>query len=135
MSRQDYLGNDVDGDPCMEEWEYRSVVGMILYLAGSTRPDIAFAMHQCARPSHNPKRSHKIALKHIIQYLWGTSDKGLILTPNKEKLQLDLFADADFVGLFVTEDKHDPVSVKSRKGYWWTLEEYLSFEALSYKLR
>ena len=30
------VGKDIDGDPCMEEWEYWSVVGMMLYLAGST---------------------------------------------------------------------------------------------------
>jgi hypothetical protein len=29
---------------------------------------------------------------------------------------LDLFADADFAGLFVADDKQDPVSVKSRTG-------------------
>ena len=106
------VGKDVDGDPCMEEYEYCSVVGMMLYLAGSTRPDIAFAVHQCAIFSHNPKRSHEIALTRLARYLRGASDKGLILTPNRDRVQLDLFADADFAGLFVPENKHDPVSVK-----------------------
>ena len=110
------LGKDEDGDPCREDWEYRSVVGMMLYLAGSTRPDIAYAVHQCARFSHNPKRSHEVGLKHIARYLQGTKDKGMILTPGVNNLRLDLFADADFAGLFVAEDKHDPVSVKSRTG-------------------
>ena len=40
----------------------------------------------------------------------------MILTPNAKNLKLDLFADADFAGLFVAEDKHDPISVKSRTG-------------------
>ena len=92
------------------------MVGMMLYLAGSTRPDIEYAVHQCARFSHNPKRCHEVGLKHIARYLQGTKDKGMILTPNAKNLKLDLFADADFAGLFVAEDKHDPVGVKSRTG-------------------
>ena len=43
------LGKDEDGDPYRERWEYRLVVGMMLYLAGSTHPDILYAVHQCAR--------------------------------------------------------------------------------------
>ena len=39
------VGKDGDGDPCMEEWKYHSIAGMMIYLTGSTRPDIAFAVH------------------------------------------------------------------------------------------
>ena len=63
------LGKDENGDLCKESWEYSSIVGMMMYLASTTRPDIAFAVHQCARFTHNPKRSHEIALKQIGQYL------------------------------------------------------------------
>ena len=110
------LDKDLDGDPCCEEWDYRSIVGMLLYLAGSTRPDISYAVHQCARFSHQPRASHERGVKHIVRYLKGTRDQGLIMKPNKDNLRLDLFADADFAGLFASEDKHDPVSVKSRTG-------------------
>ena len=94
------LGKDEDGDPSRECWEYRSVVGMMLYLAGSIHPDIAHAVHQCARFSHNPKRCHEVGLKYIVRYLQGTKDKGMILTPNAKNLKLDLFADADSAELF-----------------------------------
>ena len=37
------LGKDIGGNPCRKHWEYRSVVGMMLYLlAGSTRPEISY---------------------------------------------------------------------------------------------
>ena len=49
------VGNNMDNDACVEEWEYCSVVGMILYLSGCTFPDIAFVVHQYARFSHNSK--------------------------------------------------------------------------------
>ena len=66
------LGSNVDGelwiDP-KEGFEYASVVGMLLYLANNTRPDIAFAVHQCARFTHAPRLSHAKALKRIIRYL------------------------------------------------------------------
>ena len=65
------------------------MVGMMLYLAGSTRPEIAYAVHQCARFSHNPKQCHEVGLKHIVRYLQGTKDKGMILTPNVKNLKLD----------------------------------------------
>ena len=80
----------------------------------STRPDIAYAVHQCDRFSHNPRRSHEVVLKQIGRYLKGTKAKELIMKPNKTKLSLDLFTDADFAGLFAVEDKGDPISVKSR---------------------
>ena len=38
----------------------------------------------------------------------------MMLTPDPKNLKLDLFADADFAGLFAAEDRHDPVEVKSR---------------------
>ena len=69
---------------------------------------------KCASFSHNSKKSHEIGVKHIDRYLQGTKDTGLILAPDARKLQLDLYADADFTGLFATEDEHDLVSVKSR---------------------
>ena len=43
------LNKDLDGDHWCEEWNYRSIIGMLLYLAGSTCPDIAYDIHQCTR--------------------------------------------------------------------------------------
>ena len=113
---KDPLWKDEDGPPCCKQWEYRSIVGMMLYLAGSTRPDIAYAVHQCARFSHNPKHSHEVRVKHIARYLKGTRDKGIIMKPDADNLCIDMYADADLSGLYNTEDKQDPVSVKSRYG-------------------
>ena len=42
--------------------------------------------------------------------------ESLILKPGKDH-RVDCYVDADFGGLFSTEDKQDPVSVKSRTGY------------------
>ena len=53
-----------------------------MYLANNTRPDIACAVHACARYTHNPKKSRAGAVKHILRYLKGTLDKGMILAPS-----------------------------------------------------
>jgi hypothetical protein len=89
---------------------------MLMYVANNTRPDIAYAVHQCARYTHNPCHLHAIAVKKIIRYLKGTSDKGLIMEPSKD-ISLDCYVDADFAGLYGVEDSQNPVSVKSRTGY------------------
>lgn len=110
------LGSDKQGLDGNAEWSYPSLVGMLLYLASNSRPDIAFAVHQCARFTHAPKASHEAAVLRICRYLHGTRDEGLILRPSKE-LRVDCYVDADFAGLFGTEDVHDPICAKSRSGY------------------
>lgn len=48
-----------NSDPHDESFHYRSVIGKLNYLEKSTRPDIAYAVHQCARFASNPKIEHK----------------------------------------------------------------------------
>ena len=110
------LGSDPEGASCQESFSYASVVGMLMYLSNTTRPDLSFAVHQCARFTHSPKRSHEVALKRIGRYLIGTADKGMILKPNTD-LNIDCFVDADFAGLWGSEPPDSPISVKSRSGY------------------
>jgi len=114
------LGADKDGDPFSEEFNYRSVVGMMLYLSGNSYPEISFAVSQCARFVQHPTVKHGAALKKIGRYLLGNRGKGLIIKPTQD-LTLELFADADFAGLWNHEDPLDPVSVRSRTGYIITL--------------
>eukprot|EP00957_Ditylum_brightwellii_P149685 11398678-Ditylum_brightwellii.AAC.1 len=68
------LPADKNGLGPQEAWSCSSVIGMLMYLASNSRPDIAMAVHQCARYSHNPRRSHEKAVKRIIHYLIGTKD-------------------------------------------------------------
>ncbi|KAI2488976.1 hypothetical protein MHU86_25628 [Fragilaria crotonensis] len=114
------LGIDPDGPPMQESWSYRSVVGMLLYFSTNTRPDIAFAVSQVARFSHNPKKSHASAIKTIVRYLQRTYDKGMIVKPTGD-LTLDCYVDADFAGLHRRDPDFSPSSAKSRTGYIITL--------------
>jgi hypothetical protein len=49
-----------------ESWNYHSIIGQLNYLAQNSRPDMSFAVHQCARFSKEPKALHEVALTRII---------------------------------------------------------------------
>ncbi len=110
------LPADLDGDPPQGRYSYASVIGMLQYLQAHSRPDITFAVSQCARYSHNTRRSHELALERIGQYLKLTQGEGLILSPS-DTLDVDCYVDADFAGLWSYEDPNDPSCAKSRTGF------------------
>ena len=94
------LITEVNGSEANRDWpnSYASVIGMMLYLASNTIPDISFAVHQCSRFTHSTKVLHKTAVKRICRYLQGTKDNGLLFNTSK-KLGVDCYAGADFAGL------------------------------------
>lgn len=56
------LIKDTHGELPEGTFSYSSVVGMLQYLQNHSRPDITFAVSQCARFVHSPRRSHEKAL-------------------------------------------------------------------------
>ena len=62
-------------EPFNETWNYRSLIGMLTYLARNTRPDIEYAVHQCARFQSDPRKAHANAIKRIGRYFIATADK------------------------------------------------------------
>ena len=112
------LGKDPLGDPATTSFSFSSVIGMLWYLYGHSRPDLGFAVSQAARFAFAPKRSHELALIRIGQYLKGTRDKGLILKPMAtDHFEMDAYVDSDFMGLYGKEARTDPANVKSRGGH------------------
>ena len=103
-------------EPHKATWKYRSIIGKLNFLEKSTRPDIAYAVHNCARFMENPRENHTAAITDIVRYLKGTRDKGIILHPNKE--EFECFVDADFAGLWDAETAEtDRTTARSRTGY------------------
>ena len=49
------LHQEKEREELQTDWEYRRIIGQLNFLEKSTRPDIAYAVHQCARFSSNPK--------------------------------------------------------------------------------
>jgi len=78
---------DSGGEPWVnanENWEYAAALGMLMYLANHTCPDIAFAVSQCARFSFGPKQTHAKAIKQIVRYLQATRTRGIVFSPTGE---------------------------------------------------
>jgi transposase InsO family protein len=114
------LGKCKNDPPALGEFNYRSAIGMMMYLGNNTRADCTFAINQCARFSSDPRIPHEKAVKRIGRYLLGTRDEGLVIRPNGS-LALDTYVDADFAGLWNYEDLQDEDCVRSRSGFLITL--------------
>jgi hypothetical protein len=54
---------DLEGEPWSEKWDYQSIIGKLNFLEKSTRPEIAYAVHQCVRFASNPRQLHTNAVK------------------------------------------------------------------------
>jgi Reverse transcriptase (RNA-dependent DNA polymerase) len=88
------LVKDPLGDPASALFN-SSVIGMLWYLYGHSRPDLGFAVTQAARFMFQPKRSHELALVWIRQYLKKTRNKGLILKPmSTDHFKMDAYVDS-----------------------------------------
>ena len=92
------------------------MIGILLYLSNNLRPDIQFDFHQCSRFTYCPHDSHTKAIKQIVRYLKATRENGLTFSTDVE-MRLNMYADADFSGLYGIENEQDQVCVKSRTGY------------------
>jgi len=105
-----------DGIPRQDSFNYCSVIGKLNFIAQNTRPDISFAVHQCARYSSSPTALHELAVKRIGRYLLVTKEKGLIMHPTNN-FKLDMFVDADFAGMWHREYSELRDCALSRTGY------------------
>ena len=76
---------------------YRECVGSLMWLANSTRPDIAYAVHRAARFVSKPNQDNVNSLKRILRYLQGSSDVGIIFKKSGY-FKIIGYADADFAG-------------------------------------
>ena len=47
-----------------------------MYLSGSTRPDISYAVGNFAKFCSKPAKDHWTALKRVLRYLKGTVEHG-----------------------------------------------------------
>ena len=110
------LSKDLEGKPRKLPWKYRTAVGMLTYLQGNSRPEIAMAVHQVARFTNDPKLCHEKAIMRIGRYLLHTKNRGIIFEPDKSK-GLECYVDADFAGGWSNADTNDADNVMSRTGF------------------
>jgi hypothetical protein len=99
------------------DFNYRSAVGKLNYLAQTTRPDIMYATHQIAKYSFDPRQSHGEAILYLVHYLKKMRNLGLKLKPDPKK-GFNCYCDANFSGNWNKAFAHvDPSTVKSQSGW------------------
>ena len=110
------VSKDENGPSRKHKWHYKLVIGMLNYLEKTTRLDIAFAVHQCARFYKDPKLLHKQAVYQIIRYLIRTKKNALVFQPDN-KAGIKYHVDADFLGNWSQFNLENPASVLLRTGF------------------
>jgi hypothetical protein len=117
--------NDQDKESC-EQRECLHFLGMLSYIAHSW-PDISTVLSYTATKNTNPTRYDFKELLLVVDYLWQTKEKGLILHPVQEKdapLKLICHVDASYLA-------HS--DAKSHTGYCLSFGNFGSFYSKSSK--
>lgn len=80
--------------------DYRSGVGMLLYLVKYSRPDLANITRELSKVMDGATKAHWKALIRAISYALSTEEKGLILKPKRleESLVLRGVSDSEYGG-------------------------------------
>ncbi len=74
-----------DAPPFDLDFNYRSIIGKLNYLAQTTRSDIMYTVHQVAKYSTDLREPHGEAILYLVRYLKKTCDLGVLFKPNTEK--------------------------------------------------
>src|SRR5271155_3881687 len=84
-------------DTLMDQREYQSMVGSIMYGMLATRPDLAQSIQQTSQFSQMPTTQHEKAVKQGFRYLSGTIDQGITFNGNLG-MKLEFWSDANWGG-------------------------------------
>ena len=109
------LHKDLEGFARKLGWNYHSLIGIMNYLSGSTRPDVSMAVRQATRYSNCPMLAREKAVMRISRYLIANRDRRIVFKPDVKK-GLELYVDADFTGNWKMADKDSPENCLSRAG-------------------
>ena len=81
MASSKLLGRHKKSEDFDGHFNYRRVIGKLNFLEQSTRGDISYATHMCARFCNSPKVEHGEAVKWLGRYLKENSRQGLHHSP------------------------------------------------------
>ena len=75
---------------------YRQIVGGLIYIMCSTRPDLAFIVTVLSQHMSNPSEDDLIMAKHVLRYLKGTMDWKLVFRKSESSLAINGYCDSDW---------------------------------------
>ncbi len=95
----------------LDRYPYRRALGQLLYLANCTCPDLSNSVRELGKVSSGPSIRHWRSIQHVLRYLAGNFNYGLLYKSKSESNEGEFigFSDADFAG--------DKTSRKSCTGY------------------
>lgn len=107
---------------------YQELIGRLIYLSITTRPDIAFCASFLSQFNKNYTEAHWNLAKRVLRYLKQTAKVGLTYTkPENPSFCIIGYADADFA--------ENSLDYKSYSGYCFSLDgNLISWESRKQKL-
>ena len=85
----------VDDTECSDPKFYREIVGSLIYLMTSTRPDLAYVVTFLSQFMSKPQVSHLNVAKHVLRYLKYSIDYSLTFK-RCSSVELSGYCDADW---------------------------------------
>ena len=70
-----------------DQLRYSQIIGLLMYLASATRPDISFVVCKLSRFVSNPKDDYWRALERVMRYLKGTMSFDIRYTGHPKVLE------------------------------------------------
>ena len=84
-----------EDDSVIDEPEYRTIVGSLIYAMTCTRPDLSFVVSKLSQHLSRPTAGDWILLKQVLRYIKGTHHYTLHFTKSKSDLKLLGYSDSD----------------------------------------
>lgn len=72
----------------LKRFPFREAIGVLMYLANATRPDIAYAVNLLANKHLKSTEDDSNEVKRIFRYLRGTSNIGIKFQSNLNNLKV-----------------------------------------------
>jgi hypothetical protein len=91
-----------ENDTVDHSFDYRGAVGMLMYLATCTRPDLAYAVGQLSRHVAAPTKQHVGCARRVLGYLAGTLEYGIKYTRARDQgeqereVKIEGYCDSDW---------------------------------------
>lgn len=82
------------GEPLVDPHPYQRMLGKLIYLT-VTHPDIVYTVHILTQFMQHPCTSHMKAVIHLLRYLVGTQNQGILLATDST-VELHVYCDSDW---------------------------------------
>jgi hypothetical protein len=89
-------------EPGDVDYPFQRILGSLMYLATSTRPDLTFSISFLSRVMKNPQKDDEKMLNGVLMYLEKNGNLGLEYKRmdglNKDEVEITIYCDSDWAG-------------------------------------